>query len=161
METLFELEDQAAQAGVMNKGHGRLERREVRTWEGLVGYTNFPGLAQAAQIKKRVVFLKTREVTEGAHYLITSLGAASANPHQILPRCRNHWEIEKRLFHVKEDSFGEDRHVMGCHQSATVISLLRAAAISPLRGRSVLWTDKEPLTGRAQAVHATPSDIIR
>ena len=125
-----------------------------------MGYTDFPGLAQAAQIKKRVVFLKSGEVRQSVHYLITSMDAASVSPHEILAHCRNHWGIENRLFHVKDDSFGEDRAVMGSHRSATVISLLRASAISLLRGQSALWRDNEPLTGRAQAVRAKPSAIL-
>lgn len=133
----------------------------MRTSDELVGYTDFPGLAQAAQIKKRVVFLKTGEVRQSVHYLVTSMGARSANPHEILAHCRNHWGIENRLFHVKDDSFGEDRQVLGSHRSASVMSLLRAAAISLLRGRSDLWHDNEPLTGRAQAVRAKPLVIIQ
>lgn len=155
------MEYREAQAVMTSKGHGRLERREVRTSEELVGYTNFPGLAQAAQIKKRVVFLKTGQVTESVSYLVTSMDAASASPQRILAHCRNHWGIENRLFHVKDDSFGEDRQVMACHRSATVMSLLRAAAISLLRGQSAMWRESEPLTGRTQAVCSRPSEIVR
>lgn len=143
-----------------SKAHGRLERREVRTSEELVGYTDFPGLAQAVQIRKRVVFLKSGVVTESVHYLVSSMDASSLSPRQILAHCRNHWGIENRLFHVKDDSFGEDRQVMSSHQSAWVMSLLRAGAISLLRGRSDLWRDNEPLTGRAQAVRAKPLAVI-
>jgi hypothetical protein len=115
---LFELEEREAEVVTTSKAHGRLERREVRTSEELVGYTNFPGLAQAAQIRKRVVFLKTGAVRESVHYLVSSMGASSLSPRQILAHCRNHWGIENRLFHVKDDSFGEDRQVMGSHRSA-------------------------------------------
>lgn len=132
----------------------------MRTSEELVGYTDFPGLAQAAQIKKRVVFLKSGEVTESVHYLVTSMDASRLGPRQILAHCRNHWGIENRLFHVKDDSFGEDRQVMGSHRSAWVMSLLRAVAINLLRGSSNSWRDNEPLTGRAQAVRAKPLTII-
>ncbi len=60
----------------------------------------------------------------------------------------------KQLFHVKDDSFGEDRQVLHSHHRGTVISLLRNAAVTLLRGRCPLWSAKEPLTGRAQRLAA-------
>jgi predicted transposase YbfD/YdcC len=157
---VFEFEPKEAEAVMLSKGHGRLERREVRTSEALVGYSDFPGLAQAVQIKKRVVFLKAGEIKNSVHYLVTSLPAACANPGQLAAHCRNHWGIENRLFHVKDDTFGEDRHVMGSHRSGSVMSLFRATAITLLRGRSVLWNDKDPLTARAQAVNTRPLEVF-
>lgn len=106
------------------------------------------------EVKKRIVVIKTGEVSESTHYLVTSLPKHAAGPRRLLADHRGHWAIENRLFHVKDDSFGEDRHVLASHRSGALVSLLRAAAINLLRGRSCLWADREPLTGRAQAVAA-------
>lgn len=114
-----------------------------------------------AEIKKRVIFTKSGEVKETTRYLITSLGPEQADPHRLLLLYRGHWGIENRLFHVKDDSFGEDRQVLGSHRSGLVLSLLRATAITLLRGRSELWKDSEPLTGRAQAVAACPTEVLK
>jgi len=140
----------------VEKGHGRLERREIRVSNDLQGYSDFPGLKQVAQVKKRVLFLKTGEVKENTEYLLTSLSAERARPARLLSLMRGHWGIENRLFHVKDDSFGEDRHVLCSHRRGEVMSLLRAAAINLLRGRSQLWNDEEPLTARAQYICAQP-----
>lgn len=106
------------------------------------------------------MFLKTGEVREETHDLLTSLEAERASPARLLALMRGHWGSENKLFHVKDDGFGEDRHVLGSHRSGAVMSLLRAAALNLLRGRSRLWEQEEPLTGRGQAVSAQPSAIL-
>ena len=135
---------------VAEKGHGRLERREVRSSGDLAEYSDFPGLKQVVQIKKRVVELKTGTVSESIQYGIASLTEGQAGPARLLELMRGHWGIENRLFHVKDDSFGEDRHVLQSHGSGLVVSLLRATALNLLRGCCTLWKDAEPLPGRAQ-----------
>lgn len=150
----------AAECVRVEKGHGRLERREIRTSSELVGYSDFPGLRQVGEIKKRVVFLKTGEVCEDTRYLLSSLKPEQANAARLLGLMRGHWGIENKLFHVKDDSFGEDRHVLGSHRSGVVMSLLRGTAINLLRGDSPLWSDGEPLTGRAQRLSAQPLTVL-
>lgn len=144
----------------VEKGHGRLERREIRVSSDLQGYSDFPGLKQIAEVKKRVVFQKTGEIKESIEYLLSSLPAERARPGDLLGLMRGHWGIENRLFHVKDDSFGEDRHVLCSHRSGEVMSLLRAMAVNLLRGQSQLWDDKEPLTGRAQRICAHPLAVL-
>jgi hypothetical protein len=144
----------------VSKGHGRLERREVRVSGDLAGYSLLPGLAQAAEVRTEVVRLATGEVNRRVRYLITSLGADEADPPRLLALSRGHWGIENRLFHVKDDSFGEDRHVLSCHAAGAVLSLLRTAALNLLRGECVLWTAKSPLTARAQWVNGHPSAVL-
>ncbi|HEX9014840.1 MAG TPA: hypothetical protein VF960_02430 [Chloroflexota bacterium] len=154
------MDDRGAEAATTSKGHGRLERREIRTSDELVGYSNFPGLAQVAEVKKRVLVTRSGEIKESIHYLVTSLPEHAAKPHRLLAHHRGHWGIENSLFHVKDDSFGEDRAVLASHHSGTVMSLLRAAAMNILRGQSHLWADAEPLTGRAQAVSVNAKAIL-
>ena len=108
-----------------NKGHGRLERREVRTSGALAGYSPFPGLKQVMQVKKQVVRLNSGAVSQSISYGITSLDALEADPKRLLELFRGHWGVENRAFHVKDDSFGEDRQVLQSHRSGMVLSLLR------------------------------------
>lgn len=111
-------------------------------------------------MKKRVVLGKTGQVRESTDYLVSSLSETRAGPRALLALGRGHWSIENRLFHVLDNSFGEDRQVVQAHRSGAVLSLLRAAALNLLCGRSPLWTDQEPLTGRAQRVSACPLDVL-
>ncbi len=145
----------------VEKGHGRLEERQIRVSGELRGYSDFPGLKQVAEVKKRVVFLKTGVVNESTEYLMSSLAVKQTPPDKILGLMRGHWGIENKLFHVKDDSFGEDRHVLCCHRSGEVMSLLRATALNLLRGHSCLWEDTEPLTSRAQCVCAQPLAVLQ
>ena len=81
-------------------------------------------------------------------------------PDQALGLLRGHWRIENQLFHVKDDSFREDRQVLGSHHRGTVLSLLGNAALNLLRGECQLWRTKEPLTGRPQRLCAKPYAIL-
>jgi hypothetical protein len=144
----------------VDKGHGRLERREVRVSSELVGVNAFPGLRQVAEVRKRVVVLRTGEVTEQPRYLVTSLGPERAGPADLLALFRGHWGIENRLFWVKDDSFREDRHVLHRHARGEVVGLLRSTACNLLRGRCPLWPETDPLTARAEAVAAHPATIL-
>lgn len=144
----------------MTKGHGRIEERMIRTSRDLVGYSSFPGLAQVAEITTRVLRCSTGEVTTSIHYLVTSLSPDRADPKELLALMRGHWRIENCLFHVADDSFGEDRHVLQRHRAGCVMSLLRSTALNLLRGQCVLWSDTEPLTGRAQYLSARPLPLL-
>ena len=75
---------------LVNKGHGRLERREVRLSSELAQYSRFPGLKQVGQIRKRVVFCKTGEIEATTRYFITSLSETEADPKQLLDYYRAH-----------------------------------------------------------------------
>jgi Transposase DDE domain len=144
----------------VNKGHGRLEQRAIRVSAALAGYSAFPGLAQVAQVTTQSTRLATGETSRRVRYLVTSLTPAQASPQRVLSLSRGHWGIENRLFHVKDDSFGEDRHVLQSHAAGNLMSLFRATALNLLRGEAVLWTTKTPLTARAEWVNGHPAVIL-
>ena len=126
--------------------------------EQLCGYSEFPGLKSAIKVAKRVKYLKDGRVVESVQYAVSSLSDLS--PSRALSLVRGHWSIENSLFHVKDDSFGEDRQVMQRHSSGEVLSLLRNIAVNLLRGVCALWSLQEPLTGRAQRLCAQPCVIL-
>lgn len=144
----------------LEKGHGRLERRTIRTSAELQDYLSFPGLGQVGEIQKWVRQLPRGREKTTTHYFVTSLSAARADPSRLLQLFRGHWGIENRAFHVTDDSFGEDRQVLQTHRGAAVMSLLRQTALNLLRGRCDLWAPTEPLTGRAQRVCAHPLALL-
>jgi hypothetical protein len=144
----------------VDKGHGRLERREARVRADLVGYADFPGLAQVAELRSEITHLTTGEITRATRYVVTSLGPAAADPARLLAVVRRHWGIENRWFHVADDSFGEDRQVLHDHDRGQVLGLLRGTALNLLRGTCPLWTDAAPLTARAEWVSGHPLAIL-
>jgi hypothetical protein len=153
---LFAATKEVATATTVDKGHGRLERRTIRVSGELVGDSEMPGLAQVAEVRTKVTMLKTGESRDQVRYLFTSLTPAQASPDRLLALSRGHWRIENTLFHGKDDSFGEDRHVLQRHRSGAVLCGLRNAAMTLLRGSSGLWTVTDPMTARAQYLAAWP-----
>lgn len=81
---------------VTNKGHGRIERREIRTSTALGGYIDFPYAAQVFRIDRSVIHLKSGLLHEQTVYGITSLPPERAGSRQIGELARGHWEIENR-----------------------------------------------------------------
>lgn len=144
----------------ISKGHGRLERRTIRVSADLAGYSTLPGLSQVAEVTTQVTHMRTGEIRTRIRYLVTSLTSAHAPPARLLALSRGHWGIENRLFHVKDDSFGEDRHVLHSHVAGATMSLLRSTAVNLLRGSSPLWTPKMPLTARAEWVRSHPAGLL-
>jgi hypothetical protein len=144
----------------VSKGHGRLEQRALRVSADLAGYSLLPGLAQVAEVRTQVTSLRTGETRSRLRYLVTSLAPDRASPQRLLALSRGHWGIENRLFHVADDSFGEDRQVLQSHVAGRILSLLRATAVNLLRGEATLWTPKMPLTARAEWVNGHPLAIL-
>ena len=124
----------------------------------LAGYTGFPCLASVIMTRQMVRDNASGRESASVQYGVSSLSALA--PERALALLRGHWEIENRLFYVKDDGFGEDRQVLQCHHSGMVMSLLRGAGLTLLRGKCQLWSEREPITGRAQRLAAQPSAIF-
>ena len=137
------------------QGHGRRERREVWVSEELATYTDFPGLTGVIRVHQVARENLTGRERDSVQYGVSS--RSNLAPERALALFRGHWEIENRLFYIKDDGFGEDRQVLQHHHSGLVMSLLRGAGLTLLRGNCPLWSDREPLTGRAQRLAAQPS----
>jgi hypothetical protein len=144
----------------VSKGHGRHEQRAIRVSGALAGYSLLPGLAPVAAVTTPVVHLATGEPSTRIRSLVTSLTADQASPQRVLALRRGHWGIENRRFHVTDDSFGEDHHVLQSHAAGTILSLLRTTARNLLRAQATLWTTKTPLTARAEWVNGHPSAVL-
>ena len=145
-----------------SKGHGRTEHRQVWVSGELAGYGNLPGLSSVVMIKQRVRRRGKPPIDsvqiDSVQYAVSSRPALS--PAEALDLMRGHWAIENSLFHVKDDSFGEDRQVLQTHHGGSVMGLLRNVAVTLLRGTCPLWSEKEPLTGRAQRLAAQPTAAV-
>jgi predicted transposase YbfD/YdcC len=91
-----------------NKGHGRLETREIWTSTQMNGYfaKDWAGIAQVYMIK-RTVKEKGEERIEIV-YGMTNLPRKKTNAERLLQLNRNHWAIENRLHHRRDATLGED-----------------------------------------------------
>lgn len=111
----------------------RIEQRRLRASTELVGYTNWPGLAQTLCMERRVTDRRTGETREEIAYAVTSLVAHRATPAQLLTLWREHWHIENKLHWVRDVTFGEDHSTVRAGVGPQVLAALRNLAIGLLR----------------------------
>ena len=94
-------------ARTLDKGHGRMEEREIWVSSALKGYTDWPYLEQVFQVRSRVTD-GLGQITEGIHYGVSSLPRSVASPQRLLQLVRSHWGIENGLHHRRDLSLAED-----------------------------------------------------
>src|SRR5947209_5788149 len=128
-EGILRLAEQEAQTS--DKGHGRLEIRSIRVSSELKGYSDWPGLEQVCEIRRR--WQSKGQWHEEVRYGVTSLPATIAIPERVLKLKRGHWIIENGLHYVKDVSMGEDRSTVHLDNGPKIMATLRNTAVSLLR----------------------------
>src|SRR4051812_32937573 len=107
-----------------NNGHGRVEKRTVTTSTWLNEYHRaWPKLAQVVRVERER--RRKGQTTVEVAYYITSLGRDRADAVQLGQWIRCHWEIENRLHHVRDVTFGEDASRVRRGSSPQVLAALR------------------------------------
>ena len=86
----------------MDKGHGRIEQRTLRTTVALNAYLDFPHVGQVCRIERQVTVSKTGRTRTEQIFCITDLTPEQADPGQLLALNRGHWSIENRLHWVRD-----------------------------------------------------------
>ena len=132
--TLPPVGDRQETARTVDIGHGRIEQRNITTSEALVGYSDWPGLAQVFEIGRHVITQKTGEERVEVVYGVTSLRPERVTPGQLLALVRGHWRIENQSHWVRDVTFDEDRSQVRCGNIPHVMAALRNTAIGLLRG---------------------------
>lgn len=122
----------------VDKGHGRLEQRAIRTSTALNDYVDFPHVGQVFCIRRTTTDLEgkvvkgRKSITERV-YGLTSLSPQHASPAELLAYNRGHWEIENRLHYVRDVAYDEDRSQVRRGRRPHAMATLRNVAISLLR----------------------------
>jgi predicted transposase YbfD/YdcC len=128
-EGVLRLPEQQAQS--RDKGHGRLEIRSIRVSSQLKGYSDWPGLEQVFEIRRR--WQSKGEWHEDVRYGVSSLPATVALPERLLKLKRGHWTIENRLHYVKDVTMREDQSTLHADNGPKIMATLRNTALSLLR----------------------------
>jgi predicted transposase YbfD/YdcC len=118
-----------------DKGHGRIERRTLRTSLDLADFSDWPGLQQAFILNRRTITVKSGEVREETAYGITSLPPERADARCILTLVRGHWGIENRDHWVRDVTFGEDLSQVRKGNLPQMMAALRSCVINLFRLR--------------------------
>lgn len=125
--------DRQATARTVDLGHGRIEQRNITTSEALVGYSDWPGLAQVFELGRHVISQKTGAERVEVVYGVTSLSPEQAPPGRLLALVRGQWQIENQSHWVRDVTFDEDRSQVRCGSIPQVMTALRNTAIGLLR----------------------------
>lgn len=122
-----------SRATSLEKGHGRVDEREIITSFRLAGEIEFPFLAQVFRIRRQSEQIKTGKRSEQTIYGITSLPIEEYGAKQLLELVRKHWGIENGLHYRRDVTFKED----ACRQTTTnggrVLAILNNLTIGILR----------------------------
>ena len=88
------------------KGHGRRERRSIRTAPATgIGWSQ---AAQVMRIRRDTGPTRGHWATKEIAYAITSLPAGLAGPRHLATHARLHWTVENREHYVRDVTFRED-----------------------------------------------------
>ena len=111
----------------MDKGHGRTEKRKLRTTTILTLGQKWAGMKQAFEIarERTIEGVTTVEVVHG----ITSLSEQEADAARLLGLTRGHWGIENGLHYVRDVTMGEDASRVRSGNAPQVLAALRNLVI--------------------------------
>ena len=115
----------------IEKGHGRIETRQVAVSRECVAHLNWPGAAQVCRIER------TREradmISHEIAYAITSLPSEKADPDTLLALWRDHWLIENRLHWRRDVTLREDHSSVRSGASPRAMAALRNTLLNIVR----------------------------
>jgi Transposase DDE domain len=133
-----------------DKGHGREEKRTLRTTSTLTLQHKWPGLKQGFELRRerRIKGETTVEVVYG----ITSLSPDKADAAKLSVFVRDHWKIENKLHYVRDVTLREDACRVRSGSAPQVLAALRNGIVHILAGVEanhcpeaieILQTDKD------------------
>jgi hypothetical protein len=123
----------------VNKGHGRIERREL--WavpSGELGAYleqeyGWPAVAWCGRIRRyRRPSNRSEPASVEEHSWVFGSRTVEASPASIAHWLRGHWTIENGVFRVLDVSYDEDR--LHARKTGIALSKVRHAAINLIRG---------------------------
>jgi predicted transposase YbfD/YdcC len=117
---------------VVEKGHGRLEVRTLRTTSILTCHEQWEGLSRGFAITRERAIRGVTTVEVG--YGITSLSETAATASDLLNDLRDHGKIENQLHDVRDVTLAEDACRVRSGSAPQVLAALRNAVVHLLSG---------------------------
>ena len=98
------------QAETWDKGHGRLEHRQITSSPDLGDWLgkDWEGIEQVFRLQRTTHILAAGKIRHEVVYGMSSLSICQAPPARLLALIRDHWAIENRLHHRRDVTLGED-----------------------------------------------------
>lgn len=117
----------------VEKGHQRIETRQLTASTALNDYIQWPGVNQVFEYSYERIDLSTGQVKQKTQYGITSLSPNQATAADLLALRRGHWAIENKSHWVRDVVLGEDASQVRRGVIPQVMSALRNTALAVLR----------------------------
>jgi predicted transposase YbfD/YdcC len=116
-----------------DKGHGRLEERQLTTSAQVTNTLDWPYAAQGFVLHRTRTLCRSGKVTKQTVYGITSLEPMEIPPTTLLDLTRQHWNIENGLHYRRDVTFKEDRCRQKSAEAAECLAIFNNLAIGLLR----------------------------
>jgi len=117
----------------LDKGHGRIEIRRLRSSDKLNSYVQFPYVERVFRIERTRIIKKTGERSDVSEFGVTSLTEGQADDMTLMEIIRGHWTIENKLHYVRDMAYDEDRSQVRTGNGPRVMAIIRNLVISILR----------------------------
>jgi predicted transposase YbfD/YdcC len=117
----------------IEKGHGRIDVREILTSFRIAGSLEFPFVEQVFRITRRSEEIKTGKISNQTIYGITSLSVEEFSAEDLLALSRKHWGIENGLHRRRDVTFKEDSIRQTDSNGGRVQAILNNLTIGVLR----------------------------
>lgn len=121
------------QAVSLEKGHGRIDERQILSSFRIAGEIEFPYLEQVFRVTRKSEVVKTGKISEQTIYGITSLSVEEYGAKELLAFTRNHWGIENGLHYRRDVTFKEDACRQTSSNGGRVLAVLNNLTIGILR----------------------------
>lgn len=119
-------------AQTVDKGHGRIETRQLTVTSELHERWDWPYLAQVFRLERTTTLVASGQVRHEVVYGLTSLSAVEAGPERLLEIVRTHWQIENGLHYRRDVTFHEDGTRMKHWPAARVLASLNNLVLALL-----------------------------
>jgi predicted transposase YbfD/YdcC len=124
------------QAEMVNKGHGRMEKRQIQTSAMLNDYVDWPGLGQVYRLERRFTWMRQGKViktSQEVEYGITSLSREKASPKRVMQVRRTHWLIETGLHYRRDVTFREDATRMTKEAAGRILATIHNVVLALIK----------------------------
>jgi predicted transposase YbfD/YdcC len=117
----------------VEKGHGRIDERELVTSFRLAHSLEFPYLEQVFRLERKSLELKSGKLSEQTIYGLTSWSVEEAGAEALLAATRGHWGIETGLHYRRDVTFHEDASRQTTKNGGRVQAIFNNLTIGMLR----------------------------
>ncbi len=122
---------QLQRARTVDKGHGRIETRDLEMVSTTPVQTDWPHTHTVCRVtRQREVRRRGQTVSSSCETVcyVASFAATTHTPEQVLNLVRGHWHIENAVHHRKDRSMDEDRNRASRKGCARVMCCIRSIA---------------------------------